>query len=238
MPLLSIVLGLSLAHFSGKPVAEEVEKGAKVAAQGKGIDRVLGLNRVSFGSWFDGQRMLNVEQAVIMTPGLLSRWLGHQQVCGLKDIQPVWDRFAAQSNGRTLVFVRLATLNTLDITDGDESETGNPALLDQVTIGFGQMSNRKMTPAQFELLSLRSIQDVQARHPHEVLRTTWDRVVSRVVAWPSEPSADEDSSIRWGRNRLVGFLAELPAVSKLPFGAFQIQTGGATRIVRFEMPKS
>lgn len=233
-----MMVGLSLSNFNAKPIAEEMEIGAKLANKGKGVDRVLGLNRVTFGTWFDGERNRDVEVAILLTPGLLSRWLGHQQASGEKDIQCAWDRFASQAKGKTLVFIRLATLNTLDLTDGDESETGQPHLLDQVSIGFAQMPQRKATPPRFETLLLKRIQDVQDRHPHEVLRTTWDQVASRVVAWPAPSFADSDSPIRWGKNRLVGFLAELPNLNDLPFGAFQVQTGNVTRTIRFEMPKS
>ena len=238
MPLLSIMVGMGLANFAEKPISAELEAGAKLAAKGKGIDRALGLNRVVFGSWFNGERMLNVEQAVIMTPGLLSRWLGHQQATGEKATQTLWDRFAAQSKGKTLVFVRLASLNTLDLTDGDESETGNPGLFDQVNIGFAQTPNPKIGPARFEPLTLKRIQDIQDRHPHDVLKSSWDQVVSRVLAWPTSPAVDSDSPIRWGKNRVVGFLAELPALNEHRYGAFQIQTGSTIRTIRFEMPKS
>jgi hypothetical protein len=238
MPLLSIMVGLTLANFAERPIASEILLGARLAEKGKGIDRVLGLNRVVFGTWFDGERNRDVETAVIMTPGLLSRWLGHQQASGEKEIQTPWDRFAAQSKGKTLVFIRLATLNTLDLTDGDESETGMPELLDNVIIGFAQSPTRKTIPTKFEPLLLKKIQDIQARHPHEVLQTTWDQVASRVLAWPTTPASDPDSIIRWGRNRLVGYLAELPVKDNLNYGALQIQTGNAVRTIRFEMPKS
>ncbi len=238
MPFLSIMVGASLANFAEKPIASQLEEGAKIAAKGKGIERVLGLNRVVFGTWFDGERNQDVECAVILTPGLLSRWLGHQQACGALDAQKSWERFASQSKGKTLVFVRLASLNTMDLTDGDESETGQPGLLDEVSVGFGQMSNRRSLPAQFEPMPLKRVQDVQDRHAHDVLKTTWDQVASRVVAWPSAPAGDSDSPIRWGKNRLVGFIGELPDVSNLSFGAFRIQTGSVIRTVRFDMPKS
>jgi len=238
MPLLSTMVGLVLTNFGDKPIADELKAGARLAAYGKGIDRVLGLNRVVFGSWFNGERMLNVDHAVIMTPGLLSRWLGHQQACGDKDIQSSWTKFAAQAKGRTVVFIRLSTLNTMDLTDGDESETGQPELFDDVRIGFGQSPNRRADPARFVGLTLQRVQDVQGRHPHEVLKTSWDQVVSRYIAWPASPNADPDSPIRWGKNRLVGFIAELPSLSDSRFGAFRIQTGSAIRTIRFEMPKS
>ncbi|MEI7578307.1 MAG: hypothetical protein WCK51_15570 [Armatimonadota bacterium] len=238
MAILLTIVGLGLSNFSGKPIASEMEVGARLAKKGKGIDRVLGLNRVVFRSWFDGERMVDVEHAVIMTPGLLSRWLGHQQACGEKEIQPAWDRFASQSHGRTLVFFRLATLNTLDLTDGDESDTGQPSLFDEVEIGFGQTTNRKAGPARFAPLVLKSIQDIQDRHPRDVLKTSWDQVVSRVVAWPTLPLPDLDSPIRWGRNRVVGFLAELPTITDTHYGAFQIRYAGRNRVVRFELPKS
>jgi hypothetical protein len=238
MPILLTIIGLGLAHFAGKPIASEMEAGARLAKKGKGIDRVLGLNRVVVRSWFDGERMVDVEHAVIMTPGLLSRWLGHQQACGEKVIQPTWDRFASQSQGKTLVFFRLATLNTFDLTDGDESETGQPSVLDHIEIGFGQTENRKAGPARFAPLLLKCIQDVQDRHPKDVLKTSWDQVVSRVVAWPTAPLPEQDSLIRWGRNRVVGYLAELPPLTESPYGAFQIRYSGSTRVVRFELPKS
>ena len=238
MPLLSIMVGVSLANFAEKPIASQLEEGARLAGRGKGIDRVLGLNRVVFGTWFDGERNRDVECAVILTPGLLSRWLGHQQACGVKDIQTPWQRFAAQSKGKTLVFIRLASLNSIELTDGDESETGQPALFDDVSIAFGQMANRRLMPAQYEPMPLKRVQDILDRHAADVLKTTWDQVTSRVVAWPSAPSADSDSPIRWGKNRLVGFIAELPALTDQQYGAFQIQTGNVTRTVRFEMPKS
>jgi hypothetical protein len=238
MPLLSTMVGLVLTNFGDKPIADEIKAGARLATHGKGIDRVLGLNRVVFGSWSNGERMLNVEQAVIMTPGLLSRWLGHQQACGEKEIQSSWTKFATQSNGRTLVFFRLATLNTMDLTDGDESETGQPHLFDQVTIGFGQSPNRRAGPARFVGLTLKRIQDIQDRHPQDVLKTSWDQVVSRYIAWPAAPYSDADSTIRWGKNRLVGFISELPAQTDARYGAFQIQTGSAVRTIRFEMPRS
>lgn len=238
MPFLPMIIGASLATFGEKPIAADVAAGAEIARKGKGIDRVLGLNRVTFGTWFNGERNQDVEVAVILTPGLLSRWLGHQEATGLVDTKNPWSKFAAQSNGKTLVFIRLASLNSIDPTDGDESETGQPTKLDDVKIGFAQTASRKTTPTIFQPLLLKRVQDLQARHPEEILKSTWDQVASRVLAWPSSPQADPESAIRWGRNRLVSFIAELPPVEPKGFGCFQIDTGGTIRTVRFEMPRS
>lgn len=221
--------------FSSEPIDAEVRVGAELARKGRSIQQALGANRVVLGRWFDGNEKREVEEAVLITPGLASRWLGH---IGRSDSTEVYRAIAKQQHGRVIAFIRLARLNTIDFADGDEVDTAKPEMLDGVKIEFGE-STSKRTPPTWAPVVLTKIEDRLDRHPHDFFKVTWDQLFSRAMTWPTPNGvAAPDPLIRWGRNRVVSYIAELPFVPKTPFAGFRITEPDRVRTVTFEVPKS
>lgn len=222
-------------EFGSAPQATEFAHGQKIYHMNKGIDRAQGDARIVLGNWFDGERTQVVEELDFLTPGLLSRWLGYQEASGTpKDkIDSAWKNFSEQFKGKSMALVRLARLGAIDIVDGDLDDHAVISALDSVKL---EMRTKK---GEWQEVKYRVIQDLQARQPHEVLRDTWDQILAKFSAWPSTPTADDlISEIRWGNNRRVSFLAEVPQYEPHASCEIRIIEKDRTRTIPFYYPKS
>jgi hypothetical protein len=227
-------LAISDGMRSG-PILADFEEGKKIFQRKKGIDRTEMDARVVLGQWFDGERLEPVEEAVFLTPGLLSRWLGYQKSAGTPqdDIDMSWSKCYSQFSGKNMAIIRLARLSAVDIVDGDVDNSGNPGALDSVKIQIRQGSN------SWNPISTRTVQDIQQRRPEEVLKETWDQILAKFTAWPSKATENDlMPEVKWGKNRRITLMAE---VGKFDAGSkcdFRIIEKDRTRTIPFTFPKS
>lgn len=221
--------------FGDSPIPAEFEEGQKIYSRKKGIDRTEKDARVVIGKWFDGDRTQNVEEAIFLTPGLLSRWLGYQQASGnTKDsVTQAWKQFSTKYASKSVALIRLARLGTVDPVDGDVQYSTKPEAIDNVRIEMREEGR------EWQSVTYRVVQDIQERQPSDVLRETWDQVLAACSAWPSTPSSNSlVPEVRWGQNRRVSLLAETPSE---PLGSkceFRIVEKDRTRVIPFTYPKS
>jgi hypothetical protein len=232
----SLFCFLALSHeFGESPIEAEFLEGQKIYARKKGIDRTEKDARVVIGNWFDGERLQVVEEAVFLTPGLLSRWLGYQQASGTskEDVDKSWQQFTSQFAKRPSTLIRLARLDTVDPIDGNVESTASPTSLDDVKIDVRQVGK------DWKKLNYRVVQDLLERNPSEVLRETWSQVLAKFAAWPCEPTTNDLMPIlRWGKNRRISLIAETPELEAGSKCELKIVEKDRTRTIRFTYPKS
>jgi len=232
----SLICFLALSgEFGNTPIPAEFEEGQKIFKRKKGIDRTEKDARIVIGKWFDGEQMQNVEEAVFLTPGLLSRWLGFQTASGIpkETVENSWKQCTAQFSGKSLAIIRLARLGTVDPHDGDVENVAAIEAIDNVQFEM------KTIGKEWQKISFHIVQDLQNRQPTDVLKETWDQVLAKFTAWPSTPTTNElVSEIRWGRNRRLSFLAEVPTLDAGSKCELKIVEKDRTRIIPFTYPKS
>ncbi len=221
--------------FGESPLPADFDEGQKIYNRKKGIDRTEKDARIVIGKWFDGDRVRDVEEAIFLTPGLLSRWLGYQQASGnTKDsVTKAWKQYSTQYAAKSLTLIRLARLGTVDPVDGDVQYSTRVDALDNVRIEMRQEGQ------EWQPVSYRVVQDIQERQPADVLRETWDQVLAAFSAWPSAPSGNSlMPEVKWGMNRRVSLLAETPTE---PLGSkceLRFVEKDRTRVIPFTYPKS
>jgi hypothetical protein len=231
-----LICFLAISHeVRSEPIHAEFEEGKKIFQHKKGIDRTEKDARIVLGQWFDGERLEPVEEAVFLTPGLLSRWLGYQKSAGTPqdDIDMSWSKCYSQFSGKNMAIIRLARLCTVDMVDGDVDNSGNPAALDHVKIQIRQGS-KSWSPVSF-----RTVQDIQQRRPEEVLKESWDQILAKFTAWPSKPTENElMPEVKWGKNRRITLIAEVGNFDAGSKCEFMIVEKDRTRMIPFTYPKS
>lgn len=217
----------------GEPDLRQIESGAKIFKSRKGTESLDQDARTVIGRWFDGSKKVGVEEVVVVSPGLLSRWLGFQGL-SIEESRNAWQRFWKQSQGKTLLFVRLSRLDFVDWHDGDTPQSAHPEALDQVKFFFNEGG------VEWKAASVVKIQDLQDRSPQLVLRDRWDEVIASQLAWPGMPTQFPlVSEIRWGKNRRVGYLVDYPGAF-VPFKklGLKVQESDRTRLFNLKFPKN
>ena len=232
-PLLCFVA--SFNAFGEAPIAAEFTEGQKIFAKKKGIDRTEKDARIVIGKWFDGDRLQPVEEAVFVTPGLLSRWLGYQQASGTspEDVKSSWLKCSSQFSNKVVTLIRLARLCTVDMVDGDVDSSAKPAALDSIKIQIRQIGK------PWEAITYRTVQDILERRPEDVLKETWDQILAKFTAWPSQATENDlNPEIRWGLNRRVSLIADTPTLGAGSKCEMKIVDKERTRVIPFNYPKS
>src|SRR5689334_4109662 len=112
--MLSIALAYSMithpVRFPVEPIQIEVCRGEEVYRAGKGIERTLMEDRQAIGYWFDGRVRKDVEEAIWVSPTMVSRWLGYLQAKERWPKLELLNRWAAlrdQLDGSLTFVVRL-----------------------------------------------------------------------------------------------------------------------------------
>jgi hypothetical protein len=230
---------LCFVAFSGTfgfaPNEAEIQEGKRIYGRKKGIDRTELDARVVIGKWFNGESTQTVEEAIFITPGFLSRWLGYQQAAGTpsEETQSAWIKCSGQFSNKSIVVIRLARLCTVDFIDGDIDNSAKPDCLDNVTFQIRQAA-KPWIPVKY-----RTVQDIQQRRPEEVLKERWDEILAKFTAWPSKPTENDlIPDIRWGLNRRVTYIAETPAIEANSLCELKIVEKDRTRTIAFRYPKS
>lgn len=234
MTSLTCFLAIS-RDLASEPIIAELQEGKRIFQRGKGIDRTEKDARIVIGKWFDGEQLQPVEEAIFLTPGLLSRWLGYQNSAGkpIEEVNANWAKCYPQFSNKRVVLVRLARLCTTDIQEGDTDNSAKPNSLDHIEISIREKSK------PWSSIEFRTVQDIQQRRPSEVLNETWDQVLAKFTAWPSKPTTNElIPEIRWGKNRRVTLVAETAAFAPGSKCELKIVEMDRTRIIPFTYPKS
>ena len=219
----------------GAPLQSDMNEGKAVFLHKKGIDRTQKDARVVIGQWFDGERTQTVEEAIFITPGFLSRWLGYMQAAGTSqdDVDKHWANCTPMFAEKTTVIIRLARLCTVDMIDGDVDNSAKPDALDNVQIFIHPVGS------PWQPVKYRTVQDILQRRPEEVLKETWDQIMPKFSPWPGKATENDlNPEIRWGLNRRVSYMAE---TEKLPAGSkceLKIVEKDRTRVIPFNYPKS
>lgn len=111
MTLLTLVLaGFRPWEFPPDSIPFQVNRGVRAYVQGKGLDRLYAEDSVAIGSWSPGIGRIDIEEAIWLSPNLVSRWLGYLEA---KEKWPVgerearWDAIRGYLNGRAAIVVRL-----------------------------------------------------------------------------------------------------------------------------------
>ena len=234
MAALLCFLALS-SEFGTAPISAEFEEGQKVFKHKKGIDRTEKDARVVIGKWFDGDRLQLVEEAIFVTPGLLSRWLGYKEASGTAkdEVQASWKQCSAQFTGKTVTLIRLARLGTVEPHDGDTTDTAKTDAIDNPKIEIRQVGK------EWHKMTYHVVQDLLDRHPADVLKETWDQILAKFTAFPSTPTENDlMPELRWGRNRRISMLTEVPTLDPGSKSELKIVEKDRTRVIAFDFPKS
>lgn len=121
--------------FPPAPIPVEVRRGAALYLAAKGIDRTLEEDRRILGVWFDGRVKRGVEEAVWLSPALVSRWLGYLEAKEKwfpGELQLRWAAARALLDGRITVVVRLSAFPKWVDPDYGTMGRADPAEVDRV----------------------------------------------------------------------------------------------------------
>ena len=99
------------------PLEDQISAGRAIYHTGAGIDRTLGADRLTLGTWFDGRIRRAVDTATWLSPELAARWIGYlaerdgwsNDVVGRR-----WSAVRQQLDGRVTFVVRLGAFPRLD----------------------------------------------------------------------------------------------------------------------------
>jgi hypothetical protein len=128
-----------MIYFPETPLPLEVQRGAKIYAQHKGIERTLLDDRVELGRWFNGHTKREVESAIWLSPGMASRWLGYLQAKEKWDdetLQSRWETASKQLDGKLTFVVQLAAFPKLGGLDMEPTGKADPAEVANVRFLF------------------------------------------------------------------------------------------------------
>jgi hypothetical protein len=105
-------------EFPAEPISAEVSRGAGFFKKNKGIERTLLEDRFSLGTWYDGKVKRDVEQAIRLSPSMLSRWLGYleaREKWGPEAIARRWQQLRGGLEGRLAFVVQISSMPKADL---------------------------------------------------------------------------------------------------------------------------
>ena len=254
--LFSLLVACSVRSASGSPTlmndfAKDFSIGVMAGRKHKSIDSLLLNNRVTLGKWFNGSQHQVVEEAVIVTPGLLARRLGYSLAnneATETEIEEVWQKFVNRGESKPQLLIRLARLCRVDPDDRDLANNGLPDMLNTFRVQFRLMrrlvivsehQKKQLEEAQnWGVVPTKRIEDLQDRKPTLVLGTRWEVPLAAIVPWVNQKEKATFSEIRWGNNRLVSDFGTLPNFDGATHGELSIIENDRTRTFQFLLPKS
>jgi hypothetical protein len=105
-------------EFPAWPIPAELDRGVRLYALGKGLDRLYLEDRKVIGTWFDGRARVGADEAIWLSPGLMSRWLGYleaKEKWPRGELEARWRRIRADLGGRLTFVVRLCSFPRTDL---------------------------------------------------------------------------------------------------------------------------
>lgn len=161
--------------FGEAPIRSQVLIGESIQRKRRGIERTLLEDRVVIGKWFDGTRVKEAEEAIWLTPELVSRWLGYLQSReGWSDdeLQRRWLLARTRLNGKLTFIVRLTAFPKKDPLEEDETAPAGTADLEDVrgVISYdgSQVDTRDHAQTQSALLA-----QIVGHGSDDVFRVAW-----------------------------------------------------------------
>lgn len=148
-----------------EPIEAEFRSGAEAARQGRPLDRLLGRDRQTLGTWFDGVRRQSIEYAIRFSPEFLSRWLGYLdclEAWPSHERQRRWDALRRELDGKEAFFVALAAFPktpTLDLIESAPPDVANLGSPDGGGIRFVVHAGDARSPASARQLAFRQARD-------------------------------------------------------------------------------
>ncbi len=161
--------------FGDAPIQRELLLGESIERKRRGIERTLLADRSPIGEWFNGKEREQVEEAIWLSPELISRWLGWQQSregWSPTEVQKRWNVARDRFNGKMTFVVRLTAFPKVDPLEG----AGEPArLVDDLSDARGAVTydGPKKSPHQHAATQNLLLQRLTENTPQEVLSAKW-----------------------------------------------------------------
>ena len=162
--------------FGDFPIKHELLVGEALERDKKGIERTMLQDRVAIGRWFDGTRRVDDEEAIWLSPAMVSRWLGWRQSReGWPDeeLNRRWCLAKARLDGKMTFIVRLSSFPKIDLWEGPDAPAKHTEDLEDargvITFGGEKNSARKHEQGRNALLAM-----VNDQNPQPVLSTEWE----------------------------------------------------------------
>ena len=128
LALVLLLASVRPLRFPLEPIQSEMARGEKLYYQRRGIDRTLLEDRVAVGKWFDGQRKVDTDQIIWLSPSLVSRWLGYlnaKEKWSKSELLNRWNSVSTALDGRMTFVVEMYALpkqgDAFEITSGAPS---------------------------------------------------------------------------------------------------------------------
>lgn len=134
-----------------EPISAEFRRGVAVYAQGKGLERCWMEDRKVLGTWFDGVRRRDVEEAIWLSPSLLSRWMGYaaaREKWTDAEREARWDIARRIADQRLILLVRISSFPKVDPLAPEDEE--RPDLRDYETVRVLLTADGKDLPVRRE----------------------------------------------------------------------------------------
>ncbi len=161
-------LALEPLAFPTVPIASEVEGGRQSAAKGRPLDAIFQKDRKAIGKWSNGGVATAVEHVILLSPSLVSRWLGYlerKQWWDATEKQVRWNLLKYDLDGRLTFLVRLSAYPKRAVADLSEEISAKVENVSQVSLvvtAGGQKIDR--TVARLALWQSRERSDFERYH--------------------------------------------------------------------------
>jgi len=219
--LVASVLLAGQDSWPAMPIQLDFDRGAKVSKIRKGVDRVIGLDRVVIGKWTDGIRSKDVEEVVLMTPSLMSRWLGwlaQRESLSAVQISERWEGMQAAFGTVPTVIVRLALYERNDALELADISRPNLTELESVSFRWVPNGGSSETPTLANQLMF----DRWGTEPTKLNSIPWWASSEQWrLLWPTGHQTATWDGLQRGWNRLKVLSVKLPSDT-----GFNFETGG------------
>lgn len=220
------------ALFPAEPIAFQFQRGRKIFAQGKGIDRTLDEDRAVLGTWFDGRVQRSVEDSIYLSPAMVSRWLGFlsaSEVLQPVEVQRKWEILRDKLTGSANFIVHLSAFRKADPLDFDWDRPAGLKNLENLEFSFSYLEwNAKSVP---QVVSPRLIATIQAREIEEFQAVSWLNVVSDLSALRPEGVSEYDPFPPLGENEVDYYWVKVPISPDMEFAAkFNLQIAAKRKL--------
>lgn len=230
------------ADFPSAPLAAELARGESLAIAKKGKDRTLLDDRAVIGRWFDGKAKRDVEEAVWLSPSLVSRWFGwrrNREAWPQDEISNRWRLARDEFGGRLTFIVRLCTFPKQNVLEESEEPAVDGPDIESLRAVLVYGGNKPKYVAGNALF----LGKMKAPTADKALKQDWSeapqlRLVfgSAAFAAPSEPELDPNLDFQLGGYTSTLWLVQCPLPNQaelFPQFELKIETPNKERIARF-----
>lgn len=171
------------------------------------------------GTWFDGSAKRDVEEAIWISPRLLSRWIGYagaREKWTLEERRVRWEMARRVAQEKAIVVVRIASYPKVDPLAPDEENRPDLRDFERLRIlftadgreipvrqrweGTAPFVQRRIPPSDWDVQAVEAgagpIADLRSRNRAEVERFPWHQLTPFVEAF--SPTFPEEFPPSWG----------------------------------------